>query len=87
MQYKIFPGHLDTLLRPLVISRLGWFGDEAIIEESKKRFENHSSGDQTIPADLRSPVYKAVLSVGDENTYNTMLRVNTYSLVLFRLLC
>lgn len=73
--FKICPGHLDTLLRPLVIGRLGWFGDKAVIGESKKRFEGHSSGNQIIPADLRSPVYKAVLSVGDENTYNTMLRV------------
>ena len=53
----------------------GWFGDEAVIKESVKRFEGHSTGTHIIPADLRSPVYKAVLNVGDENTYNTMLRV------------
>lgn len=72
---KANESHLDTLLRSLVISRLGWFGDEAVIEESKKRFEGHASGTHIIHADLRSPVYKAVLSVGDENTYNTMLRL------------
>ncbi|XP_069697519.1 puromycin-sensitive aminopeptidase isoform X2 [Periplaneta americana] len=67
--------HLDTLLRSLVISRLGWFGDEAIVAEAQKRFEDHVSGKALLPADLRSPVYKAVLSVGDESTYNTMLKL------------
>jgi puromycin-sensitive aminopeptidase len=52
------------------------FGDEAVIAEAKKRFEAHVSGRALLPADLRSPVYKAVLSVGDQSTYNTMLRVS-----------
>lgn len=67
--------HLDTLLRSLVIGRLVWFKDEAIIAEAKKRFEVHVSGKTLLPADLRSAVYKAVLSGGDESTYNTMLRL------------
>jgi puromycin-sensitive aminopeptidase len=54
---------------------LGSFEDEAVIAEAQKRFEAHISGGPLIPADLRSPVYRAVLSVGDESTYNTMLRV------------
>jgi hypothetical protein len=54
---------------------LGSFEDEAVIAEARKRFEAYISGGPVIPADLRSPVYRAVLSVGDESTYNTMLRV------------
>lgn len=72
----IILGHLDKLLRPLVIGRLGRFGDEAIIAEAQKRFDAHVSGKALIPADLRSPVYRTVLSVGDESTYNTMLKVS-----------
>ncbi|KAL1129384.1 hypothetical protein AAG570_013911 [Ranatra chinensis] len=67
--------HLDTLLRSLVLSRLGWYGDPDVIEEAKKRFTAHVTGQNIIPADLRAAVYKAVLSVGDENTYNTMLKL------------
>ncbi|XP_049807692.1 puromycin-sensitive aminopeptidase isoform X2 [Schistocerca nitens] len=67
--------HLDTLLRSLVIGRLGWFGEKSVIEEAKKRFDHHCNGKCHLPADLRSPVYKAVLSVGDEDTYNTMLKL------------
>ncbi|GLH04429.1 Aminopeptidase [Gryllus bimaculatus] len=67
--------HLDTLLRSLVIGRLAWFEDENVINQAKQRFADHVSGKALLPADLRSPVYKAVLSVGDEDTYNTMLRL------------
>lgn len=67
--------HLDTLLRSLIIGRLGWFKDEAIITEAKRRFSDHVGGKALLPADLRSPVYKAVLSMGDNETYNTMLRL------------
>jgi hypothetical protein len=73
---RIVLGHLDKLLRPLVIGRLGRFGDEAIIAEARKRFDAHVSGKTLIPADLRSPVYRTVLSVGDEATYSTMLKVS-----------
>ncbi|XP_073968531.1 puromycin-sensitive aminopeptidase [Rhodnius prolixus] len=67
--------HLDTLLRSLVLSRLGWYGDAEVIAEAKKRFKAHVSGECIIPADLRAAVYKAVLSVGDEDTYNTMIKL------------
>jgi hypothetical protein len=76
-------GHLDKLLRPLVIGRLGRFGDESIIAEAQKRFEVHVSGKALIPADLRSPVYRTVLSVGDESTYNTMLKVSYCQKLVF----
>jgi len=83
---RIVLGHLDKLLRPLVIGRLGRFGDEAIIAEAQKRFDAHVSGKALIPADLRSPVYRTVLSVGDESTYSTMLKVSyseKFAIILF----
>nr|CAD7257222.1 unnamed protein product [Timema shepardi] len=67
--------HLDTLLRSLAIDRLCVFEDEAYIKEAHKRFEDHVSGKAPLPADLRFPVFKAVLAKGDEKTYNTMLRL------------
>lgn len=62
-------------MRPLVIGTLGLYGDERVIAEAKKKFEEHISGKATIPADLRSAVYKAVLSTGDETTFETLLKV------------
>ena len=67
--------HLDTMLRGLVIGRLVAFGETSVVEEAKKRFHEHTHNGVQIPADLRSAVYKAVLSVGDEKTYNSMLKV------------
>ncbi|XP_011349925.1 puromycin-sensitive aminopeptidase isoform X2 [Ooceraea biroi] len=67
--------HLDTLLRSLVLHRLAALDDKDTIEEAKRRFELHVNGTTTLAADLRSPVYRAVLSVGDADTYETMLKL------------
>ncbi|XP_012523522.1 puromycin-sensitive aminopeptidase isoform X2 [Monomorium pharaonis] len=67
--------HLDTLLRSLVLSRMAVLNDQDTIEEAKRRFELHVNGTTTLAADLRSPVYRAVLSVGDANTYETMIKL------------
>lgn len=67
--------HLNTLLRSLVLGRMAALNDEETIEEAKKRFELHVSGTTPLAADLRSPVYRAVLTAGDADTYETMLRL------------
>jgi len=67
---------LDTLLRSLVIGRLGVLGHEAVVKEAQHRFQQHIDGLQQLPADLRSPVYRAVLSAGDKTTFETMLKVD-----------
>lgn len=67
--------HLDTLLRSLVLNRLISYGCPATIEEAKKRFKLHATGQNLLPADLRSPCYKAVMQNGDGATYEEMLRL------------
>ncbi|XP_001599897.2 puromycin-sensitive aminopeptidase isoform X2 [Nasonia vitripennis] len=67
--------HLDTLLRSLVLDRMISFGDEATIKEAQRRFEAHVAKKAILPADLRSPVYKAVFSAGDANTFETLLKL------------
>lgn len=71
----LFPGHLDTLLRSLVIGSLAGCAEESVVAESKKRFEAHCSGKALIPADLRTPVYRAVMSCGNESTYEAFLKL------------
>jgi puromycin-sensitive aminopeptidase len=56
------------------------FGDADILTEARRRFDLHVAGTTLLPADLRSPVYRAVLSQGDETTFNTMLKV--FNLIL-----
>ena len=71
-----FPlGHLDALLRGLVIGRLGTYGHEATVAEARKRFEAHCNGEATIPADLRSAVYSTVLKNGDASSLEAMMKL------------
>lgn len=67
--------HLDTLLRSLVLNRLVAFNCPSVMEEAKKRFQLHTSGQCVLPADLRSACYRAVLQDGDASTYEEMLKL------------
>lgn len=67
--------HLDTLLRPLILSRLVSFRCKKTVCEAKKRFEEHAQGKTVLPADLRSTCYKAVLQDGNMDTFDEMLRL------------
>ncbi len=49
-------GHLDALLRGLVLGKLGKAGHKPTLEEARRRFRDHVDGKQVLPADLRSPV-------------------------------
>ncbi|XP_078702253.1 puromycin-sensitive aminopeptidase-like isoform X2 [Branchiostoma floridae x Branchiostoma belcheri] len=66
-------GHLDAMLRSIVLSHLGKYGHQATITEATKRLEEHISGSRTLHADLRGPVYATVLRHGDEQTYEQLL--------------
>ena len=85
-------GHLDTLLRSLVLSQLGQAGDTEVRAEAKRRFDAHVSGVSQISPDIRSvsqsvtvppfihlfraAVYKIVASIGQEEDFNTMVRLH-----------
>ena len=61
--------------RSLVLDRMISYEDETTIKEAQKRFDAHVSGKKILPADLRSPVYRAVFSAGDINTFETLLKL------------
>ncbi len=65
--------HTTSLLRSLVISRLGESGDEKIIQEAKKKFKILEKGGHLDP-DIRSAVYKIVASAGSRKEYATLLK-------------
>ncbi|KAK3888299.1 hypothetical protein Pcinc_007638 [Petrolisthes cinctipes] len=67
--------HLDTLLRSLVLGQLGLYGDKGVVGEARKRLSAHVAHTTTLPADLRSPVYKTVVAQADEKTYEQMLKL------------
>merc|ERR1711962_183169 len=67
--------HFDTLLRSLVLSRIGKCGDEEIRAEAKRKFEQHVSGAVPIRPDLRSTVYSCTACLGDSADFESMLRL------------
>lgn len=74
--------HLDTLLRPRILGKLVFLEDEETICEARRRFSLHITGKDIIKADLRSLVYRAVLSTsctsvadGYNETFETMLKL------------
>uniref|UniRef100_A0A8C4QVC2 Aminopeptidase n=1 Tax=Eptatretus burgeri TaxID=7764 RepID=A0A8C4QVC2_EPTBU len=69
-------GHLDALLRGLVLGRLGKAGHQPTIEEARRRFRDHVEGKHVLSADLRTPVYVTVVKHGDANTLDTMLKMH-----------
>uniref|UniRef100_A0A8C2YX96 Aminopeptidase n=1 Tax=Cyclopterus lumpus TaxID=8103 RepID=A0A8C2YX96_CYCLU len=69
-------GHLDALLRSLVLGKLGKAGHKPTLEEARRRFRDHVEGKPVLPADLRSPVYLTVLKHGDSATLDTMLKLH-----------
>uniref|UniRef100_A0A667ZW01 Aminopeptidase n=1 Tax=Myripristis murdjan TaxID=586833 RepID=A0A667ZW01_9TELE len=69
-------GHLDALLRGLVLGKLGKAGHKPTLEEARRRFKDHVEGKQILSADLRSPVYLTVLKHGDSTTLDTMLKLH-----------
>ena len=52
----VIVGHLTAMLRSLVIARIGSAGEQAVVDEAKKRFAVHCAGTAELPADLRSAV-------------------------------
>ncbi|KAL1452107.1 hypothetical protein WDU94_006416 [Cyamophila willieti] len=67
--------HLNTLLRSLIISRLGVYGDADTLAVARTKFEAHVKGTAILSADLRSPVYRAAIAGGSETTYQQLLQL------------
>ena len=65
--------HLTALLRSLVVGALGSHKHPATVEEARRRFQAHVSGESTLPADLRAAVYSAVLTGNDVSTFDELL--------------
>ena len=63
-----------------MLGQLGLYGEESVVAEAKKRLLAHVSNTVTLPADLRSPVYKTVVSQADEKTFEQMLKVRVLCL-------
>lgn len=64
--------HLDTLLRPLVLSRLVSCNSAETIQKATHKFEIEGTN---VAPDQRQLVYKAIMQGADEKTWNKMLEL------------
>ena len=68
------------MLRSLAIGQLGRYGDQDMIAESQRRFDDHMSEKDPIPADYKTAVFSAVLGNGDETHFDKLVQVRVGSL-------
>ncbi|XP_067931273.1 puromycin-sensitive aminopeptidase-like [Watersipora subatra] len=66
---------LDSMLRALVVSKLGHSGHNDTMQEAMSRFEQHISGEKSLDADLRSAVYGTVIKKGDKSHFDKLMKV------------
>lgn len=65
---------LVAMLRPMILSVTGRSGDQAVVDEAKKRFQRHIAGDLIDP-NIRSAVYGLVARFGDETTQEELRKL------------
>ncbi|MBI3631917.1 MAG: M1 family metallopeptidase [Candidatus Vogelbacteria bacterium] len=68
-------GHLDALLRELVLAQAGKYGDKIVIEEGRKRFNRALSEQKHLDPNLRAMIYGLVGKTGDDKDYEKLLKL------------
>lgn len=68
-------GHLDSLLRELVLAQAGRYGDKMVVETARERFEKFLKDKKSLEPDLRAMVYSLVAKSGDKNDYEKLLKL------------
>jgi aminopeptidase N len=71
----------DTLLRASLISTLGEFGDQDILNEAKRRFAGFLQDPKSLPSALRDAVTHLVGITADRASYDTLLALARKSTV------
>ena len=63
------------MLRSFTISALGKLGDESVLAEAESRFKKFLKHPDSLPADLREPVYSLVAWRGDLVTHKQLIKL------------
>lgn len=65
---------LVAMLRPMILGIAGKSGDESVIAEARRRFEEHLSGNLIDP-NIRGAVYALVSRFGDEKVQESLQKL------------
>ena len=69
--------HVRTLLRAVALSAAGGFGDEGVLSEAAERFGRFLEDESSLRPDLRAVVYNLTAEQGNEETFETMRRLES----------
>ena len=65
-------GHLDSLLRSIVLGQAGSYGDAGVLTEARARFSRYLKDPRSVHPDLRGVVYSLAAQEGDRSTYDQL---------------
>ena len=65
-------GHLDSILRTVVLGQAGSYGDPEVIGEAQRKFGEFLNDPSSVHPDLRGVVYGLVAQEGDQSAYDTL---------------
>ena len=68
-------GHLDVLLRSIVLGQVGSYGDTEFLEQAKERFRSFLQGSASIHPDIRGVVFSLAGQTGDRDTYDELWKL------------
>ena len=61
-----------SLLRASLVQQLGLFGDEDVIKTCRQNFDNYLKNPESIPPDLRAPIFAIVMRYGDATIWQKL---------------
>ncbi|KAL5489416.1 hypothetical protein EMCRGX_G018506 [Ephydatia muelleri] len=67
---------LDSMLRSMLIQQLGFYGDQSVIAEARRQFDDLINGRSQISPDLKGAVYAVVARHGDEKTCQQLMELH-----------
>lgn len=65
-----------SMNRAQIVNRLVVMGEPSVVEEARRKFKAHLEKTDSIPADLRSAVYKAISIYGDDVEFDNLFKLH-----------
>ena len=65
-------GHLDTLLRSIVLSQAGSYGDQELLGQAKELFQRYAGDRDAVRPDIRGVVLSLTAQLGDRDVYDQL---------------
>ena len=68
-------GHLDALLRSIVLSQAGAYGDKEVLDQASQRFGRYVKDQAAVHPDIRGVVLSLAGQTGDRGTYDQLWKL------------